>query len=503
MCQRFKSRGFSLTSLIKVLKHRFSLNHTKNDQSQAHQPDHDQRVIRRYVVIGNGISGVEASKRIRTLDENSEIIMISRESTLHWSRPALMYLFMGELSLEEATPYPRSWFERHRITLQERNVVRIEREKRELYFSDHHSLTYDVLLIAVGSSPRRLPIPHASHERIMGLYHLQDIERLDRLSQGIDRAVIVGGGLIAVEWAEMLLSRGIEVEVVVRDELFASHILQRAEARIVTEHMLSHGVKIHARRELIAINEGEEEKLLNVTLSSGEVLEVGLVCVAIGVEPAIKGLEGIDPLCDRGILVDARMQSSDPHIFAAGDCAEFAEDLASDAVNRISGTWYESRLMGRVAGESMVTALYDQHAFESAHELTLYKPSDEQWFNSAKFFDIEYQEYGTHFGCSPHEHELRELSPNDTVQSFSNDDKYCLFWRHPTKERTLRLIFSGGVIIGFASLGIRLRQKECERFMRSNYRLNEVLDQLLLLRFDEEFNDTLKRAQLELMQLYV
>ena len=141
-----------------------------------------------YVIIGNGVAGLEAAKQIRKFDASAHITMISRESKLHWSRPALMYVYMGELSEQDIIPYPESWFLGKKIDLRLGNVLSINREKKTLTFDDQSTLSYDALLIATGSQPRSLEGVSFELDGVMGLYHLQDLAYLNGVSEQIQNA---------------------------------------------------------------------------------------------------------------------------------------------------------------------------------------------------------------------------------------------------------------------------------------------------------------------------
>ena len=455
------------------------------------------------MIIGNGIAGLEAAKKIRLLDPNSSICMISRESKLHWSRPALMYLYMRELRDQDVIPYPESWFAQKRIDLRQGNVVSIDKEAKLVVFDDQSTLAYDALLLAMGSEPRQLAKIDPQLPGVMGLYHLKDLAYLEKISDQVQRALIVGGGLIGVEFAEMLIHRGIEVDLVTQDALFAAHILPQEEAKLVTDHLAEHGVNLYLSDTVDDVLMAETDQVevnalrKQVLLKSGTSLNPDLIGVAIGVRPATQEILGIDDLVNIGVRVDLQLRSADPYIFAAGDCAEriIVSSLQPQSVDLtvppqeeetglLSGTWYEARSMGQTVGESMFSAV-SETAMEADSVPSIYDPQPLAWFNSAKFFDIEHQVYG----------EVPLKNPKESSGKGVNS----LLWIDEGRSKSLRLTYENDIIKGFCTLGLRLRQEHCLQWIRDKKSLDEVLLVLQEIGFDAEFDSSLRKAQKNLI----
>lgn len=468
------------------------------------RPHKQQTIGHSYVIIGNGIAGLEAAKKIRLLDPNSNICMISRESKLHWSRPALMYLYMRELRDQDVIPYPESWFAQKRIDLRQGNVVSIDKEAKLVVFDDQSTLTYDALLLAMGSEPRQLAKIDHQLPGVMGLYHLKDLAYLEKISDQVQRALIVGGGLIGVEFAEMLIHRGIEVDLVTQDALFAAHILPQEEAKLVTDHLAEHGVNLYLSDTVDDVLMAETDQVevnalrKQVLLKSGTSLNPDLIGVAIGVRPATQEILGIDDLVNIGVRVDLQLRSADPYIFAAGDCAEriLVSSLQPQSVDStippqeedrglLSGTWYEARSMGQTVGKSMVSAVSGIAMKEAGSVPSIYDPQPPAWFNSAKFFDIEHQVYGE--------------VPLINSKKSSQEEVESLLWIDEDRSKSLRLVYKNNIITGFCTLGLRLREEHCLQWIRDKKSLDEVLLVLQEIGFDAEFDSSLRKAQKNLI----
>ncbi|MFO1527267.1 MAG: FAD-dependent oxidoreductase, partial [Turneriella sp.] len=168
------------------------------------------------VIIGNGITGVSCALEVRR-QADCKITLISDEGEYFFSRPALMYVFMRQMQLKDTQPYEKSFWKKKKIELKRGTVTRIESSARLLHFSDRSTISYDRLVIATGSEPNKFGWPGQNLPGVQGFYSLQDLSSLERDVADVRHAVIVGGGLIGVEVAEMLHARGIAVTFLVRE----------------------------------------------------------------------------------------------------------------------------------------------------------------------------------------------------------------------------------------------------------------------------------------------
>jgi NAD(P)H-nitrite reductase large subunit len=160
----------------------------------------------RILIIGNGIAGATAARNIRMRSDHA-VTMISDESWQPFSRTALMYVYMGRLKLENTYLYEADFWEKNRIERILGRVTRIYPNNRTLALADGRTLPFDCLILAAGARPNMPGLPGETLGGVQGLYHLHDLDTLEKQTPGITRAVIVGGGLIGVELAEMLHAR--------------------------------------------------------------------------------------------------------------------------------------------------------------------------------------------------------------------------------------------------------------------------------------------------------
>ena len=333
------------------------------------------------VIIGNGIAGVTAARHIRKKSDK-KITIISAEHPYFFSRTALMYVYMGHLKFEHTQPYENWFWKKNKIDLHQGFVTNIDTDKKELILSDETTISYDKLIIATGSKPNKFGWKGEDLPGVMGLYHKQDLENLEKFAPNnkvCKRAVIVGGGLIGIELAEMLRSRKIPVTFLVRENSFWNGVLPAQESELINKHILEHHIDLRLNTNLKEIIADENGRVKSVIIDeTGEEIPCNIVGLTAGVSPNIDFLKKTNIACNKGVLVNRFLETNIPDIYAIGDCAE--QQIAIGNRRNIEAVWYTGRMMGETVAQSI------------CGKKTEYKPGN--WFNSAKFLDIEYQTYG-------------------------------------------------------------------------------------------------------------
>jgi NAD(P)H-nitrite reductase large subunit len=196
------------------------------------------------IIIGNGISGITAARHIRK-KSNANITVISSETKYFFSRTALMYIYMGHMKFEHTQPFEPWFWKKNRINLIQDYVETIDFKNKSLSLKNAQPVKYDKLILAVGSKPNKFGWPGQDLKGVQGLYSYQDLLELEENTKnGIKRAVIVGGGLIGIELAEMLLSRNYPVTFLVREESFWGNILPKEDSELIMRHMAEHHVDL-------------------------------------------------------------------------------------------------------------------------------------------------------------------------------------------------------------------------------------------------------------------
>ena len=418
------------------------------------------------VVIGNGIAGVTLAQRLRARS-SCRITLISAEAATHFSRPALMYVYMGHMRYQDIIPYADWYWQEQQLEQVQDYVTEIDFKTKTLQLQQGSPVTYDVLVLATGSSAVYYNWPGQQLKGVQALVTLQDLELMQQQTRGIKQAVIVGGGLIGVEMAEMLHSKGIHVTMLVREPLYWRSNLPEAEARLVTEHIQSSSITLLLAEELAEITGDDDGAVRAVKTSSGQEIACQFVGIATGVTPTIGFIKNTGIELNKGILVNYNFETNIPDVYAIGDCAEFRNPAPGEPA--LEQLWYT----GRQHGETLAAIL--------AGDTTTYNRGP--WFNSAKFLNIEYQTYG----FVPH---------NWDEQVYTS-----LYWEHPDGTKAIRLFYEreAGLLKGINLLGIRYRHDLCHFWLKENYTIHQVMAQLTAANFDPEF---FQRYEEELLRQY-
>lgn len=324
---------------------------------------------KKILVVGGSAAGPKAAARARRLDEQAEITIIQKSPELSMASCGYPYYvggFFDDRNLLLCTPTgvvrdPRFYLQAKGIVARtETEVVAIHRAKKTLSIRDlrtgaEEELAYDKLILATGATPRRPPIPGIELQGITTLQSMQDADLLRRIRDEklIKKAVIIGGGLIGIETCEALHLAGIEITVV---ELLPQLLtfLDWQLAKLVENHVRSKGANVISSNGVAAFL-GRDGRLTGVKLQNGIELECELAVVAIGVVPntGLAREAGLSVGATGGIAVNEHMQTSDPDIFAAGDCVESSQILSGKKVHAPYGDL--ANLQGRVAGENAIT----------------------------------------------------------------------------------------------------------------------------------------------------
>lgn len=417
------------------------------------------------VIIGNGISGITAARFIRKLSEH-QITVVSDESDYFYSRTALMYIYMGHMRLQDTQPYEPYFWKKNRIDLVKARVKTVDTVNRQLSLNNGTQLNYDKLIIATGSSPNKFGWPGQDLNGVSGLYSLQDLEKIEKHSQELNRAVIVGGGLIGVELAEMFHSRNIPVTFLVRENSFWNMVLPQEESDMINREIRSNHIDLRLNTELKEIIDDGNGNACAVITSEGERIDCGFVGLTAGVHPNIGFIKDTDIKTNRGIVVNELLQTSVEDIYAIGDCAELEQP--QEGRRAVEAIWYTGKMMGETVAHTI------------CGNATTYKPR--LWFNSAKFFDIEYQVYGT-VNVSSKAHEAQ------------------LYWESTDGKKSIRIVYhkNDGRVLGFNLMGVRYRHEVCERWILTETPVETVLQNLGLANFDPEFY---KEHEGEVVRIY-
>ena len=410
--------------------------------------------MRKIVIIGNGVSGITCARNIRK-NCDDEITVISGETEHFFSRTALMYIYMGHMKFEHTKPYEDFFWAKNQITLLKEYISSVDTQKKTLLTRDNKAISFDILIIASGSITKKFNWPGQDLKGAMSLYSYQDLQEIEERTKNIKNAVIVGGGLIGIELAEMLHSRGIEVTMLVIEKYYWNSILPQTDAELVGDHIEKHGIKVLYETGLKEIIGDSNGNVHAVITTKGETIQCPVIGITTGVTPNVNFLVNSGIETDKGILINNYFETNIVDVYAIGDCAQFTEPV--NGRKTIEQVWYT----GRMHGETLARTI--------AGTKTAYNPGP--WFNSAKFLDLEYQTYGT-------------------VLSQLRDGETFFHWKHPKKEIAFTAVYnpSSKQFIGVNTFGLKLRHECLDKWLKDNVTIDFVLVNLNAAIFDKEFS---------------
>jgi NADPH-dependent 2,4-dienoyl-CoA reductase/sulfur reductase-like enzyme/rhodanese-related sulfurtransferase len=323
---------------------------------------------KRIIVIGGSAAGPKAAARARRFDEYAEIIIIQKSPDLSMASCGYPYYvggFFNDRNMLLSTPTgvtrdPEFYLNAKGIIAKtETEVIAIDRKNRtvtckKLKTSEVETIHFDKLIITTGATSILPPIPGINLEGITTLHTMRDVDYLRKIrdEKKVKKAIVVGGGLIGIETCEALHLAGIHITVI---ELLPQLLsfLDWEIAKLVENHVKSRSVDVITKNGVVKFF-GENGRLAGVKLQNGIELSCELAVVAVGVTPNVKIAReaGIVIGETGGILVDEYMQTSDPNIYAAGDCVESYNIISGKKVLAPFGDL--ANLQGRVAGENAV-----------------------------------------------------------------------------------------------------------------------------------------------------
>ena len=369
-----------------------------------------------------------------------------------------MYVYFGHMIFVHILPFVSWFWKKNNIDLKRGFVTEINSANKELEFKDGEKLSYDKLIIATGSKPNKFGWPGQDLDGVMGMYHKQDLEKLEKYApnnKACKRAVIVGGGLIGIELAEMLHSRNIPVTFLVREKSFWNGVLPSEESEMINKEILDNHIDLRLGTNLKEIKSDENGQVKSIIIAeTNEEIECNVVGLTAGVSPNVDFLKSSEIEIDRGVKVNRFLETNIKDIYAIGDCAE--QHLAIGQRRVIEAVWYTGRMMGETVAQ---TICGNKMAYKPGH-----------WFNSAKFIDIEYQTYGWVW-AQPKENEAR------------------FYWEHEDGKKCIHINYDKNThrFIGINNFGIRMRHEFFDKILNEKRSIEYVLEHLADANFDPEF----------------
>ena len=306
--------------------------------------------MRRYLIIGSGAAGISAIEAIRSQDAQGEIVLVAEDRFGYYSRPGLAYLLSKEIPESLLFPFTDQDFERLQVRRVHQRAMNVLAESHQVELSDGTKIPYDRLLLATGSRAVRMSVPGIELNGSVKLDDLGDAQGILILARRGKKAVVVGGGITALEIVEGLAARGVRVHYFLREDRYWGNVLDESESRIIEERLKEEGIQLHYHTEMDEVL-GKNGRVIGVRTKQNEFISCDIVAVAIGVRPRIELATTCGLKTDRGILIDEYMQSSVPDIFAAGDIGQVLDPHTGKAM--LDTLWSLARNQGKYAGLNM------------------------------------------------------------------------------------------------------------------------------------------------------
>lgn len=280
----------------------------------------------RLVVIGNGMAGMRTVEELLTAaPDKYAITVFGAEPYGNYNRIMLSSVLCGEKTIEDIVINNRQWYSDNGITLhagEDKAVVRIDRKRKQVHAEDGTLAGYDRLLIATGSKAVIPTIPGNDLDGVISFRDIVDVNKMLAYSRSHHKAVVLGGGLLGLEAANGLVSRGMDVTVIHSNEILLNRQMDRPAAKMLQTELEQRGLNFKMAAKPTQLSGDEKGHITAVNFEDGSRLDCDLFITAIGVRPNMALAQAAGIYCERGIVVNDTLQSYDPSIYAVGECIQ-------------------------------------------------------------------------------------------------------------------------------------------------------------------------------------
>lgn len=352
------------------------------------------------VIIGAGQAGYQCAESLRHEDYDGPIILLGEETYPPYQRPPLSKSYLlGDVDKQRLLFRTEAYYQEHQIDLHlNTRVTAIDRSAHRVTLKDGSMLDYDKLVIASGARVREIPVPGADAEGVCYLKTIDDIDHIEAQLKNVDHVVVIGAGFIGLEFAAVASKLGKQVEVIEAMDRVMGRVVHPLISEYFSELHQQHGVSIHCGTGVTAI-ETEDNRVKAVITADDQRHAADLVVVGIGVIPNTELAEAAGIICGGGIVVDEDGRSSDPNVFAAGDCTIYRHPFMQQPIR------LESVQNAADQGKTVAATIAGQS-----------KPYQSiPWFWSDQF-DTKLQMVGLSMGCDA-----------SVVRGNRDDGKFSIF----------------------------------------------------------------------------
>jgi len=274
------------------------------------------------IIVGNGVAGVTAARIIKEKDPKASVSIYSDENYLYYPRPRLYAVLSGEAEPHDVYMFSAEWYNKKGIMVQlNTKAIRVDTEKKKLLLDDQSKVSYDKLLLANGSHSFVPPINGVDTKGVFTLRSIKDALTIKDYTKNTQKAIVIGGGLLGLEFASSLRKLGQQVTVVEMFPRLLPRQLDHDGATFLKNRIASQGINIVLGAKTAEIL--GKKTVSGILLEGGEEISGDLVLVSAGVRPNIDLALGSGIKVNMGVLVDRYLRTSADNVYAAGDVAEF------------------------------------------------------------------------------------------------------------------------------------------------------------------------------------
>lgn len=307
----------------------------------------------KYLIIGGGVAGVTAAETIKLNDTTGTVAIVSDEPYLLYSRVMLSKpnFFLEKVPFDQIWLKGQEWYKEKNIDfIGGKNVTSIDSAGKKVILNDGGNISYEKLLVAIGTATRKANMPGADKKGIHYLKTLEDGKGIMEDIKSAKSAVTVGGGFIGFEMADLMQMAGMKTTVVLREPYFWDPTLDQASGEIIEKAMKKTGLEIIHTNEIVEIKGGE--RVESVILKDGREISCEIIVFGIGTTNNLEWIKSAGINVNHGILANEFMETNIKDIWTAGDIAEYKDLLLEENVQM--GNWVSAHEQGRVAGLGMV-----------------------------------------------------------------------------------------------------------------------------------------------------
>jgi nitrite reductase (NADH) large subunit len=302
---------------------------------------------KRLVIIGNGLATMQLLKELDH-QEDYQVTVLSAENVPHYNRIMLSSLLAQETDLQSITPCDDAWYQERNISvLLNHRVINVDAENHTLSCENGVHIAYDRLIFATGSRAFIPPMPGTQMpdvlDGVMGFRKLIDVDFMQEVTSLYKKAVVIGAGLLGIEAAVGLAKQGMDVTLLHRRDVLMNRQIDRKASDLLIKELEGRGINIATGHGPIALEGSASSKVCAVMLDNGDKLEADLVIFATGIVPCTPLAQASGLLVQKGICVDAQLQTSQTDIYALGECCEFE----GNTYGLVAPIWNQARVLAK------------------------------------------------------------------------------------------------------------------------------------------------------------